>query len=207
MSQTVLSTLRNVHTKSPEFRKAGDQASLCLATQLFAERKTQTQPVQTPLTLTSGKSFEGTTILLPILRAGLCMLSPFLQMFSDARVGFIGLERNEETAQAKQYYFKIPNVEKEDEVIVLDPMLATGGSMMRTIELLIEQGVQEEQILVAAIIASTQGREAIQARFPKVRLFILQEDPELNTDHYIVPGLGDFGDRYFGTGSESGMSQ
>ena len=127
------------------------------------------------------------------------MLPPFLKFFENTKVGFIGLKRDEATAIPKMYYKNLPKISKTDDVIILDPMIATGGSGSKAIEILKENGVAEEKIIFVAIICATPGIEKIKKEHPKVKIICAQEDKELNKVYFIVPGLGDFGDRFFGT--------
>lgn len=137
-------------------------------------------------------------ILVPILRAGLALLPAFLEKFPEARVGFIGLKRNEKTFKTKKYYQNIPTISKNDRIIVLDPMLATGGSAVVAMGELIEAGAREENISFVGVISAPEGLANLQKHFPHIDTVIAVHDEGLNKHKYIVPGLGDFGDRYFG---------
>jgi uracil phosphoribosyltransferase len=136
-------------------------------------------------------------IFVPVLRAGLALLDAMSDMVPGSRVGFVGLERDEETAIARSYYQKLPQRLASAEVIVLDPMLATGGSAIATVDLLKAQAARS--IRLACVVAAPEGVAALGERHPDVRLVVTSIDRGLNEKKYIVPGLGDFGDRYFGT--------
>lgn len=141
---------------------------------------------------------ERKVILVPILRAGLALLPAFIEKFPEAQVGFIGLKRDEKTLKPKAYYQNIPKILKRDMVIVLDPMLATGGSAVAGIGTLIQAGAHEENIIFVGVISAPEGIENVQKNFPLVQILCAEYDIKLDKKGYIVPGLGDFGDRYFG---------
>lgn len=138
-------------------------------------------------------------VLVPILRSGVALLASFLEVFTAARVGFVGLKRNEKTLKARAYYKNIPPIKKNDIVIVLDPMLATGGSAVVGIRTLLKMGAREENIVFAGVIAAPLGVEKLRKNFPEITIVLGVCDKGLDTKGYIVPGVGDFGDRYFGT--------
>lgn len=143
-------------------------------------------------------SKENKIVLVPILRAGLALLPSFIDVFPNARVGFIGLKRNEKTFKPKAYYRNIPKISKNDAVIVLDPMLATGGSAVAGINTLIKAGAREERITFVGVISAPEGLASLQKHFPRIDIVIAVHDERLDKKGYIVPGIGDFGDRYFG---------
>ncbi|MBI5401182.1 MAG: uracil phosphoribosyltransferase [Candidatus Yonathbacteria bacterium] len=172
--------LRNRKSSTKDFRKAADAVSSALANEV-AKHVPKKQ-----------------IILVPILRAGLALLPAFLEIFPAAAVGFIGLKRNEKTLRPKAYYQNIPKISKSDAVIVLDPMLATGGSAVAGIKTLIKEGASEENIIFVGIISAPEGIANVQKNFPLVRILCAEYDKKLDKRSYIVPGLGDFGDRYFG---------
>jgi uracil phosphoribosyltransferase len=136
-------------------------------------------------------------VVVPVLRAGLAMLSGAMELLPKAKVGFVGLERDETTAVASQYYWKIPTISSETTVIVTDPMLATGGSLVRLLQKIMP--FQPERIIIASIISAPEGVQIIEKEFKDVKIFTASLDEKLNDKKYIVPGLGDYGDRYFGT--------
>ena len=160
---------------------------------LSMEEKT----IQTPLDSTTGYAIHESLVFVPVLRAGVSMLFPARDFLPWAPVGFIGLERDESTAVAREYYKKFPLSLKDKRVIVLDPMLATGGSLVDTISALANSSPRT--ICVVCIVSSPEGLEFLYSKFPEVEIFTSAVDSHLNEKKYIVPGLGDFGDRYFGT--------
>lgn len=176
------SILRNRKSKTANFREAATDIAKALAEEVG-----------------ENISKNSTVVLVPILRSGLALLPEFLNTFTNARVGFLGLKRNEKTLKPKAYYQNIPKISKKDVVIVLDPMLATGGSAVAGIKELIVSGAHEENIIFVCVISAPQGIAKIQKNFPLVQILCAEYDKKLDKNGYIVPGLGDFGDRYFGT--------
>lgn len=197
MKHILLTTLRNRKTKTAEFRKAADDLAMILANETAYYLSEQETTVQTPLAKTTGYKIKDKIILTPILRAGLALLPEFLKTFTDASVGFIGLKRDEKTYKAKLYYKNIPKISLKDNVIILDPMLATGGSLVKAIKILTNSGAKEEKIIYVGVVSAPEGLANLKKYFPKVRTIIAAHDKKLNKDKYIIPGLGDFGDRYF----------
>ena len=141
-------------------------------------------------------------VLVSVMRGGLSLLPSFQNIFKGAPVGMIGHKRNEENAQPMLYYLNLPQIAHDDKVVVLEPMLATGGSLSMAISLLKRAGASEENIVIAAVIGAPQGVERLFAEYPGITIVLAAQDPYLNDKFYIVPGLGDFGDRYFGNDSE-----
>ena len=177
---TPFTALRNKKTKTEEFRKSAHEVARALAKEVAQH------------TVKKG------IVLVPILRAGLALLPAFIEKFPKALVGFIGLKRNEKTLKPKAYYQNIPKILKNDVVIVLDPMLATGGSAVAGIKTLMRAGAREENIIFVGIISAPEGIANVQDNFPLVRILCAEYDKKLDKNGYIVPGLGHFGDRYFG---------
>ncbi len=136
-------------------------------------------------------------LLVPILRAGMSLLPSFLNYFLEAPIGFFGIRRDEKTATPILYYENIPPIQPSDTVFILDPMVATAGSSLLAIQRLVEKGASK--IVLIGIIASTEGLQKIRSQYPYVSIFVAAVDPSLDSHHFIVPGLGDFGDRFFGT--------
>jgi len=153
--------------------------------------------VQTPLTETVGAELDKRIGLVPILRAGLGMVDPILDLLPRAEVWHLGLYRDEATAKPVRYYDKLPAQHPVDVAIILDPMLATGGSAMAALMTLREWGVK--QVKVVSLIASREGIETVESQFPEAQIYVCQVDPILNDQKFIVPGLGDAGDRIFNT--------
>jgi uracil phosphoribosyltransferase len=192
-----LTRLRDKATQPQEFRRLlGEIAALMLyeATRSFAVKKIY---VQTPLARTNGFQLEREVVLVPVLRAGLGMLDSILQLIPHARVGFIGLKREEKTLRAMFYHKSLPENLGAFETILIDPMLATGGSSVAAIDLLVEQGAKH--IRMVNLVAAPKGIETVQKKYPRVPIFTAAVDHKLNEKGFIVPGLGDAGDRLFGT--------
>ena len=192
-----LAQLRDHRTTPQEFRRLlGEIASLMIyeATRSFGVKKIS---VRTPLARTIGLQLEREVVLVPVLRAGLGMLDAILKLIPHARVGFIGLKREETTLRAMFYHKSLPKDLGRFEVILIDPMLATGGSTVAAVNLLIEQGAKH--IRVVNLVAAPEGIRTVQASHPRVPIFTAAVDQKLNEKGYIVPGLGDAGDRLFGT--------
>jgi uracil phosphoribosyltransferase len=192
-----LTRLRDKHTQPQEFRRLlAEIAALMLyeATRSFTVKKVY---VQTPLARTNGSQLEREVVLVPVLRAGLGMLDSILQLIPHARVGFIGLKREEKTLRAMFYHKSLPENLGKFETILIDPMLATGGSAVAALDLLAEQGAKH--IRLVNLVAAPEGIEAVQKKYPRVPIFTAAVDHKLNEKGFIVPGLGDAGDRLFGT--------
>ena len=192
-----LTRLRDQRTQPQEFRRLlGEIAALMLyeATRSFAVKKVY---VQTPLARTNGSQLEREVVLVPVLRAGLGMLDSILQLIPHARVGFIGLKREEKTLRAMFYHKSLPENLGKFETILIDPMLATGGSSVAALDLLVEQGAKH--IRMVNLVAAPKGIETVQKKYPRVPIFTAAVDHKLNEKGFIVPGLGDAGDRLFGT--------
>lgn len=193
-----LTILRSAETTSPEFRRVALQASTLLLIEATSDLPTHTVSVQTPLTETQGQVLQRPDfVLLPILRAGLGMVEGILHLLPNARVGHIGLQRNDNTLHADEYYLKMPDNLAQSEVLVIDPMLATGGSASVALRHVKARGAQHIRML--ALIAAPEGIATVHAEHPDVPIYAGAIDQKLNEKGYIVPGLGDAGDRLFGT--------
>lgn len=197
MKELLLTILRDKNTKTADFRKAADDLALILANETAEFLPKEKFAIQTPLTKTAGYKFKNEIMLVPILRAGLALLPAFLKTFPNAKAGFIGLKRDEKTYEAKLYYKNIPKISGNDSVIILDPMLATGGSLVEVIRILLATGVKEEKIIYIGVVSAPEGVKNLKKNFPKIKTIIAANDQKLNKQKYILPGLGDFGDRYF----------
>ena len=192
-----LTRLRDRRTQPQEFRRLlGEIASLMLyeATRSFATSPTS---VQTPLAPARGFRIKRDVVLVPVLRAGLGMLDSILQLIPNARVGFIGLKREETTLRAQFYHKSLPKNLSRFEVILIDPMLATGGSAVAALDLLAEQGAK--LVRLVNLVAAPEGIRRVRKNYPKLPIFTAAIDRRLNHKGYILPGLGDVGDRLFGT--------
>lgn len=199
MKQTLVTILRDYRTGQTDFRIATEKLASLLAVETSAYLAKEENTVQTPVGSATGYRFKNKVVLVLILRSGLALLYPFMHFYPDVKVGFIGMRRDEVTAEPQNYYHNLPSIAPKDDVIVLEPMLATGGSLSVSIRILLEHGVPEEKIIIANVVAAPEGIKVITENFPKLRLIIAQTDERLNERKFIVPGLGDFGDRYFGT--------
>lgn len=193
-----LTLLRDKKTPSFQFRTILRHLAGLMAYEVTKDLKTEKIEVQTPLEKAYGYKITEEVILVPILRAGLGMVGGFVEYLPDARVGHIGLYRDEETLKPVDYYFKFPKKLKDSLIIVLDPMLATGGSASAAITFLKNKGAKN--IRFVSIVASPEGVRTLNLTHPDVRIYTTALDRTLNTKGYILPGLGDAGDRIFGTG-------
>ncbi len=199
MKQVLISRLRNRETTRAEFRSIVTDLTHLLACKAADHLKTQTVSIQTPISTTTGITFLDNIVLVPILRSGITLVPGFCSYFRSSRIAVIGIRREEETAKPLLYYKNIPPLTISDSILILDPMIATGGTGIEALSLLKEQGCSERKILFVAIVASPEGISAIKAKFPDVTVLAASIDSSLNKNFFIVPGLGDFGDRYFGT--------
>ena len=192
-----LTILRDKKTPSNQFRAVLRRTAALMAYEVTKDIPLKTITVKTPLERTAGFAVNVPVVLVPILRAGLGLVGGFVEIIPDARVGHIGLYRNEETLEPVDYYFKVPRNLNKALVIVLDPMLATGGSGAAAITFLKKKGARN--IRFVSLVAAPEGVRAISSQHPDVRIFTCALDRELNSRGYIMPGLGDAGDRIFGT--------
>ena len=193
-----LSQLRDKDTGQAAFRKAAHQLTHLLAYEAISHLDTKSYTIETPFETTSGAQIPYPITLVPILRSGLSMLPVFLSYFPTASVGVLGLQRDKKTAETLQYYCNMPPLTSEHRVIILDPMIATGNTACTAFDILLKH-VPIEHILFVGVICATEGIDAIKKAHPKAQLIVAGHDSQLNDKHFIVPGLGDFGDRYFGT--------
>lgn len=192
----VLARLRDKATPPAQFRSLCHQISLLLLLEATRDLKTQRATVETPLESCEGQLLAQPLVAVPILRAGLGMLQPIVDLFPDVSVGYIGLERDHATALARSYYCKLPPLSRA-RVLLIDPMLATGGSAVKALHVIYEHGAQD--VCLLNIVASPDGVRAVEKTYPQVRIYTAALDRELNAQKYILPGLGDFGDRLYGT--------
>ncbi|MEM6473097.1 MAG: uracil phosphoribosyltransferase [Planctomycetota bacterium] len=192
-----LCEIRDASTRPSEFRLAVHRLSMILGVAATNDLPTRAKVLQTPICETTGFELSVRLAIVPILRAGLGMVDPILELLPDAAVWHLGMYRNEETAEPVGYYDKLPHANAPNVAMVVDPMLATGGSIDLVIRRLQDWGVDEIRVL--SLIASQFGVERIGRDFPSVKLFVAAIDPQLNEQSFIVPGLGDAGDRIFDT--------
>jgi uracil phosphoribosyltransferase len=197
LSRHKLAVLRDERTPTPEFRQAMKELALIMVAEATREMPTRPVQIRTPLTETEVEEISGPVCLVPVLRAGLGMLDGALALLPKATVGFMGLFRDEVTAQPIEYYVNLPQNLEDYLVLVLDPMLATGGSLSATLTKLKQEGATWISCLHA--VAAVPGVERVTREHPDVNFYAAAVDPELNDAAFIVPGLGDAGDRLYGT--------
>ena len=190
--------IRDKNTSTKQFREVISEIATLMAYEAFKEVPTQQITVETPLeTVEQTVVKENSIAIVPILRAGLGMVDGILTLFPAAKVGHIGMYRNEETLEPQEYYCKLPQGIEDKVVMLVDPMLATGGSAIDAITLLKKRGCKHIKFL--AIIGAPEGVEKVHAAYPDVEVYVSTLDRQLNENGYILPGLGDAGDRIFGT--------
>ena len=192
-----LAILRARTTSVPEFRQSLRRASILLAAEASRDLPLKTTRIETPLEKTGGHVLAHPVVLVPILRAGLGLTEGFLELFPDASVGHIGLYRNEESLQPVDYYTKLPVLLRTSWVFLLDPMLATGGSASAALRVLKRKGARTLRFV--SLLAAPEGVDRVTKDHPDVPVYAGAIDRKLNSRGYILPGLGDAGDRYFGT--------
>jgi len=195
--QHKLTIMRDKRTEHEQFRQLLNQITGLMAYDVCRNLPVRDLDVETPITRTSGSELASTTTIVPILRAGLAMMDGLLALFPEAHVGHVGIYRDEETARPVTYYAKFPPNIADGPVILVDPMLATGGSAAHAVALLKERGCSD--IRVVCLVAAPEGIAALHAAHPDLPIHVAAVDERLNERFYIVPGLGDAGDRIFGT--------
>lgn len=192
-----LARLRDRSTQPDEFRSLASKLITLLLYEATADLPVRHATLQTPLGPAAATLVAHEVVAIPVLRAGLGILGPALELLPRVSVGYIGLERDEQTAVARIYYNKLPKLEGKIPLL-LDPMLATGGSAAQALDLIKESGGRNPRMV--CVVAAPEGVKVLEERHPEVRIFAAALDERLNDRAYIVPGLGDFGDRLFGTG-------
>ena len=195
--QHKLALIRDVETGHKKFRELATEITMFVCYEALKNIRVREVDVQTPLATAKCHMIDEDVVVVPILRAGVGMLDGILSLIPSARVGFVGLERDEETARPVSYYEKMPYQIKGGIIIVIDPMLATGGSTVTAIDVLKQQGAG--RIVVVCIVTCPEGLQKVMEAHPDVHVYAASIDPELNEKKYIVPGLGDAGDRLYGT--------
>ena len=193
-----LTILRNKKTPNSLFRQTMDETSYLIAAEVLKHLKYKKTIIQTPLIKTKGKDLSKLVVIVPILRAGLGLVEGFVKLLPKAEKGHIGLYRDEQTYKPVEYLFKIPKV-KNKIFVVLDPMLATGNSSIEAINLIKNSGVKISNIKFVSLLAAPEGIENLKKAYSKLHIFTCSVDKMLNKNKFIVPGLGDAGDRYMGT--------
>jgi len=196
LAKVGVSRLRDRETSLEDFRRTLRELAVIVGVEASRDLELKEIPLRTPLSPCTGHAFARPLVIIPILRAGLGMAEALLHVFPDARVGHVGLYRDEDTFEPQSYYFKTPPLEESD-IFLVDPMLATGQSAADAVDKLKSSGAKRLRVL--ALIGARPGVELFTSRHPDVPVFLAALDQELNDKAYIVPGLGDAGDRYFGT--------
>jgi uracil phosphoribosyltransferase len=195
--QDALCELRDERTTPPAFRRAANRISVLLAAEALRDVPVSPAVITTPLGPADGRVVTTDVVVVPVLRAGLGMLDAVLELIPSARVGHIGLQRDEATAIASRYYSKLPPGIADSFVLMIDPMLATGGSAAAAIDLIKAAGAR--MIRMICIVSAPEGVKLLETRHPDVVIYTPVIDRALNAHKFIVPGLGDFGDRLYGT--------
>ena len=193
-----LTILRNKKTSNSLFRQTMNEISYLIAGEVLQHLKYNKITVQTPITKTSGLILSSPLIIVPILRAGLGLIEGFVKFLPDVEKGHIGLYRDEQTYQPVEYLCKLPKVENKI-ILVLDPMLATGNSSSAAINLIKDKGVKIKDIKLVSLLAAPEGIKNLTKKHKNLHIFTCSLDKSLNKNRFIVPGLGDAGDRYMGT--------
>lgn len=195
-----LTILRQTTTGTKDFREIVNEIARLLAYEVSRDLPLEDVEIETPIVKTTQKALAGKkVVVVPILRAGLGMVDGILDLIPAARVGHVGLYRDEETMQPVEYFVKMPSNLEERQLYVVDPMLATGGSAIAAIDSVIERGAKPENIKFICLVAAPEGVDALRKAHPNVEIFTAALDEKLNEDAYIIPGLGDAGDRLYGT--------
>ena len=202
LAQHLLTGLRDQDTPPPVFRTLAKRLTLVLVVEAVRDLPAGEVSVRTPLEPAPGRRIAPDLVAVPILRAGLGMLEAVVELFPEISVGYVGLERDDTTLQPTSYYEKLPPLEGRH-VLLLDPMLATGGSAARACASIAERG--PAQLLFVCVVAAPEGVARMEREHPDVPIFTAAIDRELNAKGYILPGLGDFGDRLYGTEPHQGV--
>ena len=196
--QHKISLMRDINTSSKEFRELAAEIAMLMCYEATRDLPLKTVEIQTPVAVAKSRVISGRKIaFVPVLRAGLAMTDGIVKLLPAAKIGHVGIFRDPETANAVEYYCKLPTDIAERDVIITDIMLATGGTAVKTIDILRRAGVKNIRLM--CIIASPEGIETVNKAYPDVEIYCGSVDDCLNEQKYIVPGLGDAGDRIFGT--------
>ncbi|MEA1904096.1 MAG: uracil phosphoribosyltransferase [Actinomycetota bacterium] len=196
LAADLLTVLRKEDTSPPKFRQHAERLGYLLVAEAISDMPTEEIAIDTPLESATGTVLRRPVVAVAVLRAGLGLLPSVLALVPDAAIGFAGVQRDEETAEPMEYYTKFPNLD-EARVLILEPMLATGGSLSWAIDKVKENGARD--ITAVCVVAAPEGVKFIEEHHPDVRIVAASLDRELNEHFYIAPGLGDMGDRLFGT--------
>ena len=192
-----LSIIRDEKTGTKDFRQIVSEIGMLMAYEITRDLPQKEVDVKTPVAVAKCKVLAKEVVIIPILRAGLGMVDGITALIPTAKVGHIGLYRDEETLEPKEYYCKFPSVIKEATVLLVDPMLATGGSVVHAVDVLKREGIKD--ITYVGLVGAPEGVKKVQEAHPDINIFLAALDEKLNEKGYIVPGLGDCGDRLFGT--------
>ena len=192
-----LTALRDQKTEHKEFRELANEITMLICYEALKNIEIEDYKIQTPMAPMVGKRMKNDIVVVPILRAGVGMLDGLLTLVPNARVGFVGMYRDHDTKRPVEYYCKLPEDVKNPLVFIIDPMLATGGSVVATVDLLKQKGFNN--IVLVSIISAPEGIKAVEDAHPDVQIFTGNIDLHLDDNKYIIPGLGDAGDRLFGT--------
>ena len=196
LASDLLTILRDEQTNPPEFRQIAERLGYLLVAEALSDMPTDPVEISTPLEPMTGQQLHRPVVAVAVLRAGLGLLHSVLTLVPDAAIGFAGVQRNEETAEPMEYYTKFPDLDSA-RVLILEPMLATGGSLSWAVDNVKENGARD--ITAICVVVAPEGVEVMEAHHPDVRIVTASLDRELNPNFYIAPGLGDMGDRLFGT--------
>lgn len=197
LKEELLTTLRNRETPPKEFRENLERLGTLLISEALKDVKTRTVNLKTPISDGNFRRISQEVVFIAILRAGLSLIPPAVNLYPKGRIGFIGTYRNERTLEPVNYYVKFPKVEGA-KYVILDPMLATGGTAEQSIEILMENGIREKNITFVSVVSAPEGIDRLR-KFKEATLITASVDERLNDYGYIVPGLGDAGDRFCGT--------
>jgi len=192
-----LSVLRDKRTETKEFRELASEITMLLTYEALKNLNTYEKEIETPLVKTTGSFVKESIIVIPVLRAGVGMLDAMLHLIPEAKIGFVGLYRDHDSKEPIEYYVKLPEDVSDARVVIVDPMLATGGSINATIDIIKKKGYNKIKVLT--IISSPEGIKAVEDAHPDVEIYTGNIDERLDERKYIIPGLGDAGDRLFGT--------
>jgi uracil phosphoribosyltransferase len=196
LAKSCLVKIRNKKTDIKEYREYTRILTYCIALDATKDFPIKSVNVETPFEEIIAEKLDVDIILLPILRAGLSMVDSFLDLFPAARIGYVGVRRNEDTLEPEEYYFSLPPVKENSVIIILEPMIATGGTICQTLGKLQLEGI--ENVVITSILSAPEGIERILSEYPGISITTAALDRELNHKGYIIPGLGDAGDRYTG---------
>lgn len=196
LAKHYLTHLRDINTKPPLFRTLTKKLSLILALEASSDIMTKNIEISTPLENINAEIIDDEIVIIPILRSGLGMIEPITELFPNVKIGYVGIQRDEKTALPTEYYAKIPKL-KDCIVFVVDPMLASGGSASHALAYVKAQ--KPKKVILLSIVSAPEGIELIIKNHPDVLIYTASVDRELNEKKYILPGLGDYGDRLYGT--------